>query len=76
MEIHFAPDTEAQLKQFAASEGKDPAQVVEEAVARMLERRAQFIDGVNRGIAAADRGELKPAAQVLDEMRAEYRLSR
>jgi predicted transcriptional regulator len=58
MEIHFASDTEEQLRQFAASEGKDVAQVVKETVARMLERRAQFIDGVNRGIEAADCGDL------------------
>jgi predicted transcriptional regulator len=58
MEVHFTPDTEAQLKQFAASEGKDAAQVVEETVARMLERRSQFIEGVNRGVASADRGDL------------------
>jgi predicted transcriptional regulator len=55
MEVHFAPDTEAQFKQFAASKGTAAAQVV----ARMLERQAQFIEGVNRGIAAADRGDLK-----------------
>jgi toxin ParE1/3/4 len=54
MEVHFAPDTEAQLKQFAASKGKAASQVVEETVARMLERQAQFIEGVNRGIAAAE----------------------
>jgi hypothetical protein len=44
MEVHFAPDTEAQLRQFAAREGKDIAQVVDETVARMLERQAQFIE--------------------------------
>jgi predicted transcriptional regulator len=58
MEVHFAPDTEAQLKEFAARKGKDAARVVEETVARMLERQAQFIEGVNRGIAAADHGDL------------------
>ena len=58
MEVHFTPDTEARLQQFAASEGKDAAQVVEETVARMLQRRAQFLEGVERGIAAADRGDL------------------
>jgi predicted transcriptional regulator len=58
VEVHFARDIEAQLKQFAASKGKAAAQVVEETVARMLERRAQFIEGVNRGIAAADSGNL------------------
>ena len=68
MEVHFAPDTEAQLKQFAASKGKDAAQVVEETVARMLERQAQFIEGVNRGIAAADRGELVGHDEVVNRI--------
>jgi predicted transcriptional regulator len=58
MEVHFTPDTKARLEQFAASEGKDAAQLVEETVARVLERRAKFLEGVERGIAAADRGDL------------------
>ncbi len=68
MEVHFAPDTEAQLRQFAASKGKDAAQVVEETVARMLERQAQFIEGVNRGIAAADRGDLIDHGEVVSRI--------
>jgi predicted transcriptional regulator len=66
MEVHFAPDTEAQLKRFAASKGKDAAQVVEEAIARMLQRQAGFIEGVNRRIAAADRGDLLEHDEVLN----------
>ena len=58
MEIHFTPDTEAQLKQFAARKGKDAAQVVEETVSNMLQRQARFIEGVKRGIESADRGDL------------------
>ena len=57
MEVHFTPDTQAQLQQLAASEGKNAAQVVEETVTRVLQRRAQFLEGLERGIAAADRGE-------------------
>jgi predicted transcriptional regulator len=57
MEIHLPPDTEAQLKQLAARKGKDAAQVVEETVSDMLERQARFIEGVERGIAAAARGD-------------------
>jgi predicted transcriptional regulator len=68
MEVHFAPDTEAQLKQFAASKGKDAAQVVEETVARMLERQARFIEGVNQGIAAADRGDLIDHDEVVNRI--------
>ncbi len=58
MEVHFTPDTQARLDQFAASQGKAAEQVVEETIARMLRRQAQFVQGVNRGIAAADRGDL------------------
>jgi len=57
MEVHFTPDTQEQLQQLAASEGKNAAQVVEESITRMLQRRAQFLEGVERGIAAAERGE-------------------
>jgi len=68
MEVHFTPDTEAQLKQFAAKEGKDAAQVVEETVARMLERHSQFIEGVKRGIEQADRGEFEEHEEVVNRI--------
>ncbi len=68
MEVHFAPDREAQLKRFAASKGKDVAQVVEETVIRMPEQQAQFIEGVNRGIAAADRGDFVDHDEVVDRI--------
>ena len=58
MEVNFSPHTEAQLGEFAARKGKDAAQVVEETVSNMLERKACFVEGVQRGIAAADRGDL------------------
>jgi predicted transcriptional regulator len=57
------------LQQFAASKGKDAAQVVEETVARMLERQAQFIEGVNRGIPAADRGDLVDHDEVVNRIK-------
>ena len=60
----FPADTEAQLKQFAAIQGKDAPEVVTETVVRVLEQRADFIAGVNRGIAGADRGELIEHAEV------------
>jgi hypothetical protein len=36
----------------------------------------ETLAAIQEGMASAERGELKPAAQVLDEMRAKYRLSR
>lgn len=68
MEVHFAPDTEAQLKEFAARKGKDAAQVVEETVSNMLARQARFVEGVKRGIASADRGDLIDHEEVVNRI--------
>ncbi len=68
MEVHFSPDTEAQLKAFAASKGKDVAQVVEQAVSNMLQRQARFVEGVERGIASADRGDLVDHEEVVSRI--------
>ncbi len=58
MEVHFPPDIETRLQQVALANGKDPEQLVKDTVARMLENQARFIAGVEKGIAAAERGEL------------------
>jgi predicted transcriptional regulator len=58
MEVHLSPDKEARLQQFAARAGKATAQVVEEAVDRMLEYDAHFLKAVEEGRAAARRGDL------------------
>jgi predicted transcriptional regulator len=68
MEIHLAPNTEEQLKQLAARQGKDAAQVVEEAVSNMLERQGRFIEGVERGIASANRGDLVDHDEVVNRI--------
>jgi hypothetical protein len=45
---------------------------------RLVDRLHQMetIAAIQEGMASAERGDLKPAAQVLDEMRAKYGLSR
>ena len=58
MEVHFSPDKEARLQQLATRIGKDTAQVVEEAVDRMLEYDVRFLEAVEEGRAAALRGDL------------------
>ncbi len=73
MEIHFSPNTEAQLKEFAARIGKDAAQVVEEAVSNMLQRQARFVEGVERGIASADRGDLVDHEEVVSRIERLFR---
>jgi PHD/YefM family antitoxin component YafN of YafNO toxin-antitoxin module len=39
-------------------------------------RHLETLAAIQEGMASAERGELKPAAQVFDEMRAKYGLSR
>ena len=58
MEVHLPPDIEKRLQEVALANGKDPEQLVKDTVARMLENQARFIAGVEKGIAAAERGEL------------------
>ncbi|MGA2716093.1 MAG: hypothetical protein ABSG41_23590 [Bryobacteraceae bacterium] len=48
MEVHFSP-LETRLQQVASANGRDAEQLVKHTVARMLENRARFIGGVQRG---------------------------
>jgi predicted transcriptional regulator len=65
MEVHFPPDKEAKLRDFASRSGKDAAQLVEEAVGRMLEYGDRFAEAVEEGRAAARRGELLEHEEVV-----------
>jgi predicted transcriptional regulator len=68
MEVRFSPDKEARLHQVAARVGKEPSQLVEEAVDRMLEYDARFIEAVEVGRAAARRGELLEHDEVVERI--------
>ena len=58
MEVQLSPEKEARLQDFATRTGRQAAQLVVEAVDRMLEYDARFIEAVEEGRAAARRGEL------------------
>ncbi len=64
MEVPFTPEQEAQISQLASYAGKDAGQLVKDAVLRMLENARRFREGVERGIAAAERGEFIESEQV------------
>jgi predicted transcriptional regulator len=68
MEVHFPPDVETRLQQVASANGTDPEQLVKDTVARMLENRAQFVAGVQKGIEQADRGEFVEHKDVLNRI--------
>jgi predicted transcriptional regulator len=58
MEIQLSPEKEALLRSFASRTGREASHLVAEAVDRMLEYDARFVDAVEVGRAAARRGEL------------------
>ena len=57
MEVHFTPEQEAQLADIALKSGTDPERLVKDVLVRYLDDEARFLSGVERGIAAAQRGE-------------------
>jgi predicted transcriptional regulator len=68
MDVHFSPEKEARLQQLAIRTGKDTAQVIEEAVDRMLEYDVRFVEAVEEGRAAARRGELLEHDEVVERI--------
>jgi len=52
----------------ATRTGKDTAQLVEEAVDRMLEYDVRFLEAVEEGRAAARRGELLEQEEVVERI--------
>jgi predicted transcriptional regulator len=73
MEVNLSPEKEARVRQFARRTGKDTAQVVEEAVDRMLEYDARFIEAVEEGRAAARRGDLPEHEEVVERIEQMFR---
>ena len=57
MEVHLTPEQQEQLAQIASKAGTTPERLVTKVVARYLDEEARFLAAVEKGIAAADRGE-------------------
>ena len=57
MEVHLTPEQQAQLAQIATKVGTPPERLVTKVVARYLDEEARLLAAVERGIAAAERGE-------------------
>jgi len=57
MEVHFTPEQEARLAQMATKAGTDPERLVKDVLVRYLNDEARFLAAVEKGIAAAERGE-------------------
>ena len=76
---HVARLKESQTPEVLTVNGKAEV-VVQDAVSyQLMQDRLHHMEtlaAIQEGMASAERGELKPAVQVLAEMRARYRLSR
>ena len=57
MEVPLQPEKEAQLAQIAAQKGLKTDELAQQVLSRYLDDDVHFIEAVNLGLAAADRGE-------------------
>jgi predicted transcriptional regulator len=58
MEVRLGPDLQAKLGQLASKQGRDTEELIGDAVERMVNFDQWFMREVEKGISAADRGEL------------------
>lgn len=72
MEVKLKPELEAKLTRLAAQQGRDREAVVIEAVERMVNYDYWFAGEVEKGIAAADRGELVDHAEIKTRLDRRY----
>ncbi len=64
MEIHLPPEQEARLAELAARNGRNTAELVQEAVTRFLGEEARFAEAVRLGLHAAEHGDFVPSDEV------------
>ena len=58
MEARLDPDLQAKLAQLASKQGRDTEELIADAVERMVNFDQWFMREVEKGISAADRGEM------------------
>ena len=57
MEVHLTPDLQAKLTRLAAEQGCDAETLAREAIEQFVNYDEWFLREVEKGLAAADRGE-------------------
>jgi predicted transcriptional regulator len=57
MKVELTAEQEAQLAEIASKAGTDPERLAKDVLVRYLDDEARFLTAVEKGIAAADRGE-------------------
>jgi predicted transcriptional regulator len=72
MEVPLTPDLQKKLSRLAAEQGRDSQSLVVEAVERLVTYDEWFLGEVEKGIAAADRGELTEHEEIKKLIRRRY----
>jgi predicted transcriptional regulator len=72
MEVPLNPDLQAKLVQLASQQGRETEALVVEAVERLVNYDEWFIREVEKGIAAADRGEFIEHSEVRRRLNQRY----
>jgi predicted transcriptional regulator len=73
MEVNFTPEQESRLHQVASRTGKEPRQVVEEGINRMLDYDERFLAAVEEGRASARRGDMLEHDEVVERIERMFR---
>ena len=68
MEVHFTPERQARLDQVAARTGKDPQQLIDEAIDRMLDYDERFLAAVEEGRESVRRGDVLEHDEVVERI--------
>ena len=58
MEVHLTHESEQQLQQLAERTGRQPDQLVEQAISHYLDYETHFLDAVEEGRKAAGEGRV------------------
>jgi len=69
MEVPLHPEKEAQLAEIAAQRGLKTDQLAQQVLDRYLEDDTRFVEAVNLGLAAAERGEFVEHEAVGEKLR-------
>ena len=69
MEIRLHPEKEAQLAQIAVQRGLKTDELAQEVLSHYLEDDTRFIEAVNIGLAAAERGDFVKHKEVRKKLK-------
>ncbi len=73
MEVRLSPDLQAKLARIATQRGRDPETLAREAIERLVDYDARFIEAVEEGRASARRGELLEHDAVVERIEQMFR---